>query len=96
MFKNIEDVELKEKEEVLKNEIRKTDRYKSYMKNYDIAELKSVIIYNHDCITNPNINISKEDLEEIKIIVDTARLALEDKILSQEDKAVDTTRNFRR
>ena len=75
-----------QKEEQEKNEIRQTEKYKFYMEKCSMGELKSIIAYNHPYATDPSFNLSKEELEEIKVLIKTANVALEDKTKQMQEE----------
>lgn len=83
---SLEELEKIQKEEQEKNEIRQTEKYKFYIEKCSIAELKSIIIYNHPYATDPSFNLRKEELEDIKTLMKTANVALEDKTKQMQEE----------
>lgn len=81
-----EELEKIQKEEQEKNEIRQTEKYKFYMEKCSIGELKSIITYNHPYSTDPSFNLSKDELEEIRTLIKTANVALDDKIKQRQEE----------
>ena len=71
-----EDVE----QELEKQKIRESEKYKWYMEKCNIEELNSIIIYNFPYVTEPRFkdNMSPDELEEITTLIKTARVAMED------------------